>query len=55
MPEQIFLVERREARQEVVHRFDIGAHGVGGEVVVDEALLKCRQTGMGIDVLAHRS
>ena len=54
MPEQILLVERREARQEVVHRFDIGAHGVGGEVVVDEALLKCRQTGMGIDVLAHK-
>jgi hypothetical protein len=55
MSEQILLVERREARQEVAHRFDIGAHGVGGEVVVDEALLKCRQTGMGIDVLAHRS
>ena len=54
MPEQILLVERREARQEVAHRFDIGAHGVGGEVVVDEALLKCRQTGMGIDVLAHK-
>lgn len=54
MSEQILLVERREARQEVAHRLDIGAHGVGGEVVVDEALLKCRQTGMGIDVLAHK-
>ena len=41
-------------RQEVAHRLDIGTHGVGGEVVVDEALLKCRQTGMGIDVLAHK-
>ena len=54
MSEQILLVEHREARQEVAHRFDIGAHGVGSEVVVDEALLKCRQTGMGIDVLAHK-